>query len=528
MYYGLLHIYIISQSSELERMLSRSEPPEFFNFEFQTFPSPYDLGTLPPDSAVIVDGLDNTSDTLLSYDKKLVLLTDAGSLEDADEALLFRADALWAMPDVVPDERLLMAYFGALARQMKSDSDFRKQCICLETAADSLPDLVWFKDVEGAYHMVNDAFCRAVEKTKEEIFRRGLCYAWDVPEEERKSGEYVCLDSEEVVMETRKTCLFDEKIKTKSGMRLFRTYRSPLIDRDGTVFGTCGIAHDVTESKNVRGEMEGILESLPYAVFIKDQNGVIISVNNYFNKYFGSFEPALGKNFNEWKKRCFDGAVIRSAGHEELRINVGGEERVLVCGEEPLMDVFSEQIGSIGLFRDVTYERHLDRQSRELHNTDFLTGLDNMRSLTARLGELRQADQLTFIAFDIDRLTDVNEKSGYVIGDEALIIAAQTLRSCFWGETILRSGADKFIAVCTEQADEKLVRHRIEKALENASRSFAAHDRLSNLSMSAGAAIAFKSDGYDIDRLMRDSASALLEAKSYGGGSCVIYGEEII
>ena len=36
-----------------------------------------------------------------------------------------------------------------------------------------------------------------------------------------------------------KTCLFDEKVKTKAGMRQFKTYKSPLIDSDGNIFGTC-------------------------------------------------------------------------------------------------------------------------------------------------------------------------------------------------------------------------------------------------------------------------------------------------
>ncbi|SDA16279.1 PAS domain S-box-containing protein/diguanylate cyclase (GGDEF) domain-containing protein [Ruminococcus sp. YE71] len=527
MYFDMLHIYIISNDQELEQMLSRTEPPEDCGFEFTTVSSAYDLGTLPPDSAVIVDGIDSAADTLFSYDKKLVLLSDAPSLEYADDALLFRADALWVMPDVIPDRRLLSAYFSALASQMKTESDLRKQTICFETMADSIPDLMWFKDTEGAHMMVNDSFCRAVEKTKEQIYKRGHYYIWDIPEEEYEKGEYVCLESEEVVIEAKKTCLFDEKIKTKSGLRMFRTYKSPLIDRDGTVFGTCGVAHDVTESKNVKGEMAGILESLPYAVFIKDSNGTVISVNAYFNKYFGGYEPVLGKNFNEWKKRCLGYSVTTSGGREETRVNVGGEERVLIYGEEPLTDVFSEQIGTICMYRDVTDERHLERQTRELNNTDFLTGLDNMRCLTAHIGELRQADRLTFIAFDIDRLTDVNDKYGFFLGDEALVIAAQTLRSCFWGETVLRSGGDKFIVVCTTEFTDTELRQRIEKALENARRSFAAHERLSGLSCSAGAATALKTDGYDIDRLMKDSASALSEAKSYGGGCCVIYGEEL-
>ena len=65
--------------------------------------------------------------------------------------------------------------------------------------------------------------------------------------EEYEQGEYICLESEEIVLQEKKTCIFDEKVKTKHGMRQFKTYKSPIFDDNEQLIGTVGIAHDVTD-----------------------------------------------------------------------------------------------------------------------------------------------------------------------------------------------------------------------------------------------------------------------------------------
>lgn len=116
-------------------------------------------------------------------------------------------------------------------------------------AIDSVPDLIWFKDVRGAHLKVNNAFCSAVGKTKNDVQGRGHYYIWDLKQEEYEQGEYVCLETEEIVLREKKTRAFDEKVKSKHGLRQFKTYKSPIFDEDHQVVGTVGIAHDVTDLK---------------------------------------------------------------------------------------------------------------------------------------------------------------------------------------------------------------------------------------------------------------------------------------
>lgn len=160
-----------------------------------------------------------------------------------------------------------------------------------------------YKDTRGAHLKVNNAFCNAVGKTKKDIQGRGHYYIWDIEPEDYAVGEYICLESEEVVLQSRETCVFDEKVKSRLGMRQFKTYKSPLFDEDGELMGTVGIAHDVTDLGNMMVELKIILRSMPFAIMVYDHKGVVTDINRRFEEYF-QIEPEeiIGKDFNEWRK----------------------------------------------------------------------------------------------------------------------------------------------------------------------------------------------------------------------------------
>ena len=62
---------------------------------------------------------------------------------------------------------------------------------------------------------MNDSFCKAVDKSKKQVEGRGHCYIWDLNMEEYEKGEFVCLETDEIVQEKKEICLFDEKVKCK-------------------------------------------------------------------------------------------------------------------------------------------------------------------------------------------------------------------------------------------------------------------------------------------------------------------------
>ncbi|MDE6530866.1 MAG: PAS domain S-box protein, partial [Lachnospiraceae bacterium] len=270
MFQNQFQIIIQSKSPEIEKTVHTIDLPEDSEVVLTTVADYHEIWKEDMiDTAVIIDG--KTDDfPEISREKCLVVyLLSVDEMVAVKQEQLAKADMLWVMPGDRYQKDLLAIYYKKLLLFMKNIADNRKQKICFNTLIDSLPDLIWFKDQKGAHLIVNDGFCSTVEKTKEQIYKKGHYYIWDIPKEEYEQGDYVCLESEDIVMEARKTCLFDENVKTKGGMRLFKTYKSPLIDANEEIFGTCGFAHDVTELQNISQELAIVLKSLPFAVVIE-------------------------------------------------------------------------------------------------------------------------------------------------------------------------------------------------------------------------------------------------------------------
>lgn len=98
-------------------------------------------------------------------------------------------------------------------------------------------------------------------------------------------------------------------------------------------------------------------------------------------------------------------------------------------------------------------------RSRELHEvgllslTDPLTGLYNRRGYELLAGQLlkdatRGDDRVLLLFFDMDGLKKINDELGHDAGNEALIAAAEVLRSTFRdSDVVARVGGDEFCVV---------------------------------------------------------------------------------
>lgn len=443
------------------------------------------------------------------------------ALSDGD---LNAADGWWETPQT---ERLCALRIDRMLDALK----FREDCWLthnyLDTAMDSVPDMIWFKDIKGIHLKVNEAFCHAVSKTKAEVTGKPHYDVWDIPEEEYKKGEYVCVETEDVVIEARKTCQFIEMVKTRSGMRQFRTHKSPIFDRDGEqIIGTVGVAHDVTDLANVDTELEILLQSIPFAVVIWDMSGKVINLNERFERYFGvTREDILGRDFETWRGVAIsEPSVINGDGFPEVTVHVRGahSDRVLEVREEPIYDVFHNNVGRLGIYRDVTRERALEKRLLRNMNTDFLTGLCSRRYFYECIAENRGKTPVSLLYVDLDHFKQVNDSYGHGAGDEALMRTADILRGCFPGELIARLGGDEFIVALLGEYDAPGLCAKAQALLDRIRQIFGASKRFGILSASVGIAHG-KDPNIDIDVLIHQSDAALYEAKENGKSQYRVY-----
>ena len=432
---------------------------------------------------------------------------------------------LWPTP---LSDALLTFYYARLLDAAYERRACETASIWLDTLINSVPDLIWFKDARGSHLKVNEAFGRAVGKTPQQCEGRGHYYIWDLEPDEYAKGEYVCLETEEEVLRRRETCLFDEKVKSKTGLRQFKTYKSPLIDVNGELFGTVGIAKDVTDFQNIGRELELLLSSAPFATLIADEHGDIVNMNAKFEEYFGVTEAeALQLGY---ASLCEDvlGAPLELLAHGnemEVASERSGTRRVLLLRQQKISDIFGNAMGLFLICVDMTTEHELRRRLLHSANTDFLTGLHNRRYFYEALTLRGGPDPVSLVYFDLDNFKSVNDTHGHQVGDRALTLMAKLLCDAFPHDLATRLGGDEYIIARFGECDAQELRSQVERFLAHAREAFLADSQFRVLSVSAG--IACGQDSMDsVDALIARADAALYLAKTRGKSCYAFYGEE--
>lgn len=524
MYLCALKIFVIStgktSAEDIANSLRSVESPEDCTYDLETlgFGDSCDTG-LGDDRAVIID---RNTDELRRYkrtgNERVVFLTSAQDMAAADSELISAVDDLWVMPDKQADnENILRVYFTKLLKVMKDNCDSRRAQICFRTVIDSLPDMVWFKDNDGIHLIVNDSFCGVVEKTKEQVYKKGHNFIWDLPADD-VSSEAVCRQSEDVVVKLRKTCNFEEQISTRDGTRQLVTYKSPLIDSDGTIFGTCGMGHDITDLQNVTKELRIIIDSIPFGVAIEDNTGTVFAINKFFEQFFPNASECQGHRFDEWNAKLDKEKLCSDRGEDEYRIFLKGQEHIMRFREEPIVDIFGENIGNIRFIRDVTIQYNFEQQNIKHANTDFLTGLNNRRSLFDYLTGLENNSKLSLVMMDLDHFKSVNDTYGHAAGDEALEITSNVLQEVFSDGFIARLGGDEFLVALVGEYELGEVEKRTQQLLDTLLEKYSDKKEFEALSASAGIVQERLShcDIWSIENLINRSDVALYTAKESG------------
>lgn len=270
-------------------------------------------------------------------------------------------DAIW--PET-QSETLGRFFFSRLQRKLKLLKDYWLCRNYLEQTIDTLPDLVWYKDLQGLHWKVNQAFCNTVKKTKEDVRGKDHCYIWGLTREEYEKGKYVCMETEDQVIAARKTCIFDEFVKGNSGMRRLKTYKTPLFDENGDeIIGTLGIARDVTKEYQYREQIlkmanSDYLTGLANRRYLSSyfekhqagQNTVLLYLDlDSFKKINDNFGHLAGDKtlvcVADNLKKYFDGGFISRIG--------GDEFVVLYFGRRDLDRLLQSYVKVAGAVKDV-------------------------------------------------------------------------------------------------------------------------------------------------------------------------------
>ena len=194
----------------------------------------------------------------------------------------------------------------------------------------------------------------------------------------------------------------------------------------------------------------------PSAVEILKKNADDIVLNG-FNHLFG------------------DPEVMQRAIEEEGYIEIRVDNRSLQVLASTICNHEQEMIGSAALIRDVTVEKNLQEELRQLAVSDGLTGLFNRRHLdTCLVRELdrckRYGHEISILMFDVDHFKRFNDEYGHDLGDRVLQFIADTVKRAIRKIDIpCRYGGEEFLIILPETNFEcaMAVAERVRAAVES-------------------------------------------------------------
>ncbi|MDC0932487.1 PAS domain S-box protein [Arcobacteraceae bacterium] len=252
---------------------------------------------------------------------------------------------------------------------------FEKNIAYNKTLIDNLSFLTWLKDDKSNFLTVNKAFSEIVGvNNPDSLIGKNDFDIWS----KKLATQYLADDK--YVLKNGKNKFIQEKVLVNKKEKWFETVKAPVYDKNNNIIGTIGHSHDITERLNIEEKLtkqnqqlelekiklSTIIHSLPDLLWIKDENGVYLSCNNSFEKFYGAKEvDIIGKTDYDFvikeKADLFrknDKKAIKSdipLSNEETVISPATQQKIyLHTTKLKVMLHDGTMYGILGIARDIT------------------------------------------------------------------------------------------------------------------------------------------------------------------------------
>lgn len=446
--------------------------------------------------------------------------------------------------EVLPDPNLQKAKPGSImnwlgATQLRLNSSIQERQTLIHTLQqkehyqrtliDSLPFVVWLKDVDGRYLEVNRKFAEhfpqyslgeLMGKTDADLFdtQRALSHVMS-DKQLLSSGQPQLIQTQHLID--------NEQV-------WFETYKAPVLAQ-GTCIGTVGLSRNITPEYTAANKLRLSASVFTHAregIMITDPTGVIIDVNQAFTLITGySAAQAIG---------CTP-RLLQSERHHEQSFSTlwqnlqqqgfwsGELWSRKASGEDffqslTLSSVTNEQ-GQIqhyvGLFSDITAQYQQQQYLEKIALQDSLTGLANRSALTQQLQLLlktAEPEKLLAVAYlDLDGFKEINDRHGHHTGDQFLIKLAERLKALLAPhERLARIGGDEFVVVLPGLTDKNVGLKKIQQLLDEVAKPLKMNEWVLSVSASVGLTFYPQKDATEAEQLIRQADHAMYQAKQDG------------
>ncbi|MBF0567671.1 MAG: PAS domain-containing protein [Nitrospirae bacterium] len=162
--------------------------------------------------------------------------------------------------------RMLGTNYDITGRKLREQQERYRSHTMLTTLIDNVPDLAWIKDKEGRFIMANEALSLAFKIPVNEVIGRT-----DFDIMPRELAEKYRADDQFIMADGLRRCIEEPVIDAEGRTHIVETIKTPMKNDNGVVIGTVGIAHDITERKQLEDELEQLNTNLEEMVISEMQ-----------------------------------------------------------------------------------------------------------------------------------------------------------------------------------------------------------------------------------------------------------------
>ena len=257
----------------------------------------------------------------------------------------------------------------------------------LHKLIDAIPDLIFYRDLDGTYQACNQAYANYAGREIDEIIGRKLHEVLKKDEADR----YHELD--QLVIASGKPHQNDLYLQHPDGsMRCYDILRTPLLDDQGRITGIAGICRDITEKDRLRKQAEAddykyqaVLEASPDSIIVYNKQGEVDYANPAFVKTFGwTLEECKSKKFDfvpedywletiENVDKIKRGEIFKT--FESQRLTKDGKRISVSISAAMYRDPVGNPQGIIITLRNTTLQKKLENQFHEAQKMEAVGAL---------------------------------------------------------------------------------------------------------------------------------------------------------
>ncbi len=164
----------------------------------------------------------------------------------------------------------------------RAEADLRENQQLLQAVVNGAEEIIFVKDLDGRFILVNPALLQLLGKPAREVLGRHSGQLYSVQDDAD-----AIMENSRRVMATGRAETLEESVPTRSGYRLLSITKIPRFDADGRVIGVIGVGHDITERKLIEAAQKATIELLRLCNLSAGVEELVFSLDRFFREMTG-------------------------------------------------------------------------------------------------------------------------------------------------------------------------------------------------------------------------------------------------